>query len=64
MDEKLTPLLDGVQANRKNWQSLADSYNERLQEQKEAAQEQKRKQEQQSQQPPQRNGQISTVLEA
>ncbi|XP_057371613.1 dual 3',5'-cyclic-AMP and -GMP phosphodiesterase 11-like isoform X4 [Daphnia carinata] len=64
VDEKLTPLLDGVHSNRKNWQSLADSYNKRLQDQKEAMQEQKRKLEHQqsaAQQTQQRNGQISPV---
>ncbi|XP_045025389.1 dual 3',5'-cyclic-AMP and -GMP phosphodiesterase 11 isoform X4 [Daphnia magna] len=65
VDEKLTPLLDGVHSNRKSWQLLADSYNKRLQDQKEAMQEQKRKldhQQSATQQPPQqRNGQISPV---
>ncbi|KAI9564201.1 hypothetical protein GHT06_007939 [Daphnia sinensis] len=64
VDEKLTPLLDGVHSNRKNWQALAESYNKRLQDQKEAMQEQKRKldhQQSATQQPQQRNGQISPV---
>jgi hypothetical protein len=66
VNEKLTPLLDGVQANRKTWQSLADSYNQRLEDQKEDdIPEQKRKLEHQHSQPqqpsPQVNGQISPV---